>query len=437
MGFGLTVLSLRRPPWTISPRYRPRLAHSSSSYSPNTISLSDFCDGVLGKGRKRVLVKVTDAILFVFFVIIALAAPLIDAQTCLPTSLIPDFLVELTSWYSREFGDYLVAERPHFFVGLLWLEFLFQWPLALINLYGILSAKSWFNTTCLIYGVSASTALAAILSEMIGSNKASDKLIMLHLPFLGLKRSLLIHKYIVLYINRKGRIEEFSFLAILAVIQMSNMLRNFWMQRPSSYPSRAFISLWDLFGLKLLFLRRLDPKFGLAKDEHNRAIFIASSSASRAESELMLLTQPALPSMNAASAISHFWKVLSFDSYRSSVNRFADDFSGEFVPGSVNQPEEVLLFQWPLSLLNMYAILASKSWFPTTSLIYGVSILTSTVAILSEMVRSGKASDKLLMMYWPFFGFAILATLRGLLPHSGKTPSTAAKKHALPRKKRV
>ncbi|KAM6572676.1 hypothetical protein CsatA_016756 [Cannabis sativa] len=132
-----------------------------------------------------VLVKVTDAILFVFFVIIALAAPLIDAQTCLPTSLIPDFLVELTSWYSREFGDYLVAERPHFFVGLLWLEFLFQWPLALINLYGILSAKSWFNTTCLIYGVSASTALAAILSEMIGSNKASDKLIMLHLPFLG------------------------------------------------------------------------------------------------------------------------------------------------------------------------------------------------------------------------------------------------------------
>ncbi|KAF4394441.1 uncharacterized protein LOC115700885 [Cannabis sativa] len=132
-----------------------------------------------------VLVKVTDAILFVFFVIIALAAPLIDAQTCLPTSLIPDFLVELTSWYSREFGDYLVDERPHFYVGLLWLEFLFQWPLALINLYGILSAKSWFNTTCLIYGVSASTALAAILSEMIGSNKASDKLIMLHLPFLG------------------------------------------------------------------------------------------------------------------------------------------------------------------------------------------------------------------------------------------------------------
>ncbi|XP_062106138.1 uncharacterized protein LOC133817590 [Humulus lupulus] len=132
-----------------------------------------------------VLVKAIDAILFLFFVIIAVAAPLIDAQTCLPASLIPDLLVELTSWYSREFGDYLVAERPHFFAGLLWLEFLFQWPLALINLYGILGAKSWFNTTCLMYGVSASTALAAILSEMIGSGKASDKLIMLHLPFLG------------------------------------------------------------------------------------------------------------------------------------------------------------------------------------------------------------------------------------------------------------
>ncbi|PON68741.1 Transmembrane protein [Parasponia andersonii] len=131
------------------------------------------------------LVKVMDAILFVFFTIIAVAAPLIDAQTCLPGSLVPDWLGELTRWYAREFDDYLVAERPHFFVGLLWLEFLFQWPLALLNLYGILGAKSWFNTTCLIYGVSASTALAAILSEIMGSGKASDKLIMIHLPFLG------------------------------------------------------------------------------------------------------------------------------------------------------------------------------------------------------------------------------------------------------------
>lgn len=108
-----------------------------------------------------VLVKVVDAILLLFFVIIAVAAPLIDAPTCLPASLVPDFVVELTSWYTREYGDYLVGERPHFFVGLLWLEFLFHWPLTLINLYGLLGAKSWFNTTCLIYGVSASTAMVS------------------------------------------------------------------------------------------------------------------------------------------------------------------------------------------------------------------------------------------------------------------------------------
>ncbi|XP_062106141.1 uncharacterized protein LOC133817592 isoform X2 [Humulus lupulus] len=79
-----------------------------------------------------------------------------------------------------------------------------------------------------------------------------------------------------------------------------------------------------------------------------------------------------------------------------------------------------LLVRRPHALLNIYAILASKSWFPITFLIYGASFLTSMVAV-----------------YWPFFGFAILAILRGLLPQSGKTASNVGKRPALPRKKRV
>ncbi|GMN58134.1 hypothetical protein TIFTF001_027243 [Ficus carica] len=132
------------------------------------------------------LVKVIDSVLFLFFVVIAVLVPLINAQACLPASLFPEFMVELKAWYERESGDYLIAQKPHFFVGLLWHELLFQWPLVLANLYGILASKRWFNTTCLIYGVSVIAAVSAILSELIGSGKASDKLIILHYPFVGM-----------------------------------------------------------------------------------------------------------------------------------------------------------------------------------------------------------------------------------------------------------
>ncbi|KAL0001718.1 hypothetical protein SO802_015499 [Lithocarpus litseifolius] len=111
--------------------------------------------------------KLIDAVLFVFFMVIALAAPLIDAQTCLPLSLFPDLLLDLKNWYAREYGDYLVAEKPDFFVGIVWLELFFQWPLALLNLYAILARKPWFNTTCLIYGASCLTSMVAISLSLL------------------------------------------------------------------------------------------------------------------------------------------------------------------------------------------------------------------------------------------------------------------------------
>ncbi|XP_030546274.1 sigma intracellular receptor 2-like [Rhodamnia argentea] len=132
------------------------------------------------------LLKLTDAILFLFFLLIAIVAPLLDAQTCLPESLFPDILLDLHKWYGREVGDYLVVEKPLFYVGFVWLEILFLWPLSILNLYGIVAAKSWFNTTCLIYGVSVATSMAAIMSEVIGSGKASDNLLMVYFPFVGL-----------------------------------------------------------------------------------------------------------------------------------------------------------------------------------------------------------------------------------------------------------
>ncbi|XP_050204711.1 uncharacterized protein LOC126654777 [Mercurialis annua] len=132
------------------------------------------------------ITKLIDSILFIFFLVIAVGAPLLDSQTCLPTNLYPQFLLNLKKWYTDSCGDYLIAEKPHFFVGLVWIELLFQWPLALLSLYAILASKPWIRTTCLIYGASVFTSMGAILAEMMGGGKASEKLLMIYYPFMGL-----------------------------------------------------------------------------------------------------------------------------------------------------------------------------------------------------------------------------------------------------------
>ncbi|XP_022775738.1 sigma intracellular receptor 2-like [Durio zibethinus] len=133
-----------------------------------------------------ILCKVVDTLLLVAFVVMLLAGPLIDAQLVLPETTFPDVLIRLKQRYAEEFQDYLMVEKPHFFVALVWLELVFQWPLVLLNIYGILASKPWFNTTCLIYGASVVTAMTALLGELLGSQKASDKLLKMYSPFMGL-----------------------------------------------------------------------------------------------------------------------------------------------------------------------------------------------------------------------------------------------------------
>ena len=106
-----------------------------------------------------VLLKLVDITLFLFFLAMAIFAPAIGAQALLPKGVFPSLLVDLRQWYARDFGDYLVAEKPHFYVGILWLELLFQWPLSILGLYAIIASKPWLNTTCLIYGASVLTSM--------------------------------------------------------------------------------------------------------------------------------------------------------------------------------------------------------------------------------------------------------------------------------------
>ena len=105
---------------------------------------------------------VTDLAVAVFSLTIAVAAPLMDAQTVLPPGLHPAPLVELKRWYDAEYGDYLMARPPGFFRGIICLELAFQWPLAVATLYGILTRRRWVATTSLMTGVSTLTSMVLI-----------------------------------------------------------------------------------------------------------------------------------------------------------------------------------------------------------------------------------------------------------------------------------
>ncbi|MCL7048442.1 hypothetical protein MKW94_020046 [Papaver nudicaule] len=92
------------------------------------------------------LQKFMNGLLLIYFLFMVIVTPLFDCQSCLPSNFFPDALVDLNTWYANEHGDYLSIEKPHFFVGLIWLELLVMY-------------KLWVKKTCLIYGVSTATSM--------------------------------------------------------------------------------------------------------------------------------------------------------------------------------------------------------------------------------------------------------------------------------------
>ncbi|XP_062203077.1 uncharacterized protein LOC133905358 [Phragmites australis] len=128
--------------------------------------------------------KAVDAVVALFSLIITVAAPLFDSQVVLPRSLYPAPLVNIYRWFMAEFDHYLVADPPPFFRGLVWLALALLWPVCVANLYGILARRRWVATTSLVAGVYMLTYLSAIFGEMLGSGRATLKLVLLYVPFL-------------------------------------------------------------------------------------------------------------------------------------------------------------------------------------------------------------------------------------------------------------
>ncbi|KAF6175764.1 hypothetical protein GIB67_035891 [Kingdonia uniflora] len=280
-----------------------------------------------------------DTILFIFFLFIAIVAPLFDAQTCLPSNFFPDFLVDLKTTYARDNGDYLIAEKPNFFIGLIWLELLVQWPLSIANVYGILRKKSWLQTTCLIYGVCTVTAMSA-------------------------DRAL----------------------------------------QGSPLPS-------------------------------NTTIFRGALTLREPDSGCPWGSRPHTPDMLIGVPISG----LAFGRYSPLVISYHSRKFSSFINGGVISE---LLNESRIQDTMWVPWVFPKGSSPFTNFMQGHVVLWDDdpfleVAILSELVRSRKASDKLLMIYDPFLGLGLLATLRGIIPCSLMTASSSITRSGAARKKRA
>ncbi|KAI8014510.1 hypothetical protein LOK49_LG05G02054 [Camellia lanceoleosa] len=159
--------------------------------------ITKFSNNLARKERKKEtekemamvsLMKLMDRVLIVFSIAFGVAAPFDAGLLFLTPNLDPNnnlLVHHLKPLYEFKYGDYLVTNKPAFFVALVWLEVVFLWPLQLLNLYGILSPHaSWLPLTFLLFGASYCTTMYAVLAEVM-SHTVSDTLIMFYLLFIG------------------------------------------------------------------------------------------------------------------------------------------------------------------------------------------------------------------------------------------------------------
>jgi len=102
---------------------------------------------------------------WVFFIYFASHIPitlLIDAQG-VSSAFHPQACKDLLAWYTKEFGDFLMASPPQWFQSIVACELLFQLPFFFFAVYGFWFGKNWLRLPCLVYGAHVATTLVPIL----------------------------------------------------------------------------------------------------------------------------------------------------------------------------------------------------------------------------------------------------------------------------------
>ncbi|KAF6160988.1 hypothetical protein GIB67_007629 [Kingdonia uniflora] len=339
-----------------------------------------------------------DTILFLFFLFIAIVAPLFDAQTCLPSHFFPDFLIDLKTTYARDNGDYLIAEKPNFFIGLIWLELLVQWPLSIANVYGILQKKSWLQTTCLIYGVCTVTAMVCSLPITRTIINIIDKSIESQFP--GIRN----------YRLPSERVSTSSDqISAVGIVIKTQLLHNALPPKCSYNPIILTVSKKMISIFCRLSTQSADRALQGSPLPSNTTIFRDALTLREPDSGCPWGSRPHTPDILIGVPISGL----------------------ALIPCGCHGSSQKEVLHLPISC---------KVMVRAYCLVFRIFLQDHghlEVAILSELVRSRKASDKLLMIYGPFLGLGLLATLRGIIPCSLKTASSNVTRSGAARKKRA
>ena len=95
----------------------------------------------MGEARRAVSIsrRPVDLFLVSFLLMNIPVVVLIESQVILPATFVPKQLSDLTQWYVKASGDYLVGEKPAFLKGLVVAEILFQLPLMIVNSYAFIA----------------------------------------------------------------------------------------------------------------------------------------------------------------------------------------------------------------------------------------------------------------------------------------------------------
>jgi hypothetical protein len=115
----------------------------TTTKTTTTLAMADELHSLLQRRRRRRRRRRIDLFFASFFISHVFVTLLIDAQVLFPSPgfPFPAPLRDLLRSYVRFSGDYLVRDRPAFFLGLVLAELLFQLPLTLANSFAFLYGK--------------------------------------------------------------------------------------------------------------------------------------------------------------------------------------------------------------------------------------------------------------------------------------------------------
>ena len=128
---------------------------------------------------------ITRLIFLVYFITHIPITLFVDGQAALPSSIYPQVLKDLQTFYINEFKDPLMATLPTWFQIAVWVEVLFQLPYFFFAVKWILSGSKQFRIPTLIYSTHVSTVVAIILGcfSLDETINLSEKIILIAIYF--------------------------------------------------------------------------------------------------------------------------------------------------------------------------------------------------------------------------------------------------------------